>query len=235
MEDMIQKYRGSLRASIAFDTVGTESGGNDGFISFDNTPDLLTSEVDCGSGLSAVKQFLQTNQASIPVIPVSALELGEAISKGSSCVVYKGKWRGTTVCIKEFHDEYRTAPKEVSKFLKELSILSQIRHPNLLLMMGVCLEKEKLCIVTEYVENNTLFYALHKNRKRRLTLIERFDIAIQIGRGLVYLHSNASPIIHRDLKPENILLGPALNVKIADFGLARPLSIITDNPSATTM
>lgn len=52
---------------------------------------------------------------------------------------------------------------------------------------------------------------------------------------MVYLHSNTSPIIHRDLKPENILLDKGLRVKIADFGLARPLSIIHDKNDATTM
>jgi serine/threonine protein kinase len=123
---------------------------------------------------------VSTSQQSIPIIPLDEIEFDENLAKGSSCVVYKGKWRGTTICIKEFHDEYKQTEKEMTKFLKELSILSQIRHPNLLLMMGVCLEESHLCIITEYVENNTLFYALHKNKARTLTLPERFEIAIQI-------------------------------------------------------
>jgi serine/threonine protein kinase len=88
--------------------------------------------------------------------------------------------------------------------------------------MGVCLDRPNLCIITEYVNNFTLFYALHRNNERKLNFDDRLSIAIQICRALAYLHSNTPPIMHRDLKPENILLDAHLNVRIADFGLAMP-------------
>ena len=157
----------------------------------------------------------------------------EMINRGSSCLVFKGKWRGSEVAIKQFTTEYSTSEKEMSKFIKELRVLSQIRHPNLLLLMGICIDQPNLCIITELMPNFTLFYAIHKNKHKKLTLAERFNISIQIGRGLTYLHANDPPIVHRDLKPENCLLDNNLNVKIADFGLARPISTFAEE--ATTI
>ena len=100
--------------------------------------------------------------------------------------------------------------------------------------MGVCIDQPNLCLISELVKNCSLFQALHKSQER-LTLENRFNIAIQISQGLEYLHSCSPPIIHRDLKPENCLLDDTFNVKIADFGLARPLSRFTGEEMQTTV
>ena len=144
-------------------------------------------------------------ESRIPVIPGAELEFDQVISRGSSCVVYSGQWRGTKVAIKQFKIEYSTSPKETKKFIKEMQILSQTRHPNLILIMGVCIDKPNLCIISELVPHCSLFQALHKSQKP-LHLEARFKISIQIAQGLLYLHSNSPPIIHRDLKPENCLV-----------------------------
>ena len=170
------------------------------------------------------KSLLQVavEEFKVPVIKGDELKLLEMINRGSSCLVFKGKWRGSEVAIKQFTTEYSTSQKEMNKFIKELQVLSQVRHPNLLLLMGICIDQAHLCLITELMPNYTLFYAIHKNKQRPLTLSDRFNISIQIGKGLSYLHANDPPIIHRDLKPENCLLDHSLNLKIADFGLARP-------------
>ena len=144
-------------------------------------------------------------EARVPVICSSELRFCEAISRGSSCEVYKGFWRGTEIAIKQFKIEYSTSPKETNKFIKEMQILSQTRHPNLILLMGVCIDQPHLCIISELVPNCSLFQALHKAQKP-LSLEARLKIVVQIAQGLVYLHTNEPPIIHRDLKPENCLV-----------------------------
>lgn len=176
------------------------------------------------------KSYLQLaiEEFKVPVIKSEELKLLEMINRGSSCLVFKGKWRGSEVAIKQFTTEYSTSQKEMSKFVKELQVLSQVRHPNLLLLMGICVDQSQLCLVTELIPNFTLFYAIHKNKQKILTLSERFSISIQLGRGLAYLHSNEPAIIHRDLKPENCLLDHNLNLKIADFGLARPATTFVE-------
>jgi hypothetical protein len=146
------------------------------------------------------------SSSGIPVIKGTDMTFGEVINRGSSCFVIKGKWRGTEVAIKQFRIEYRNSAKEMGKFIKELKVLASVRHPNLLMLMGLCVDQPNLCLVTEYMPNCTLFFALHKNKSRRLTLEDRFNLAIQLTRGLVYLHSNDPPIVHRDLKPENCLV-----------------------------
>lgn len=181
----------------------------------------------------------EVRSSCIPLIPGSELSFGEVISRGSSCEVFKGKWRGCEVAIKQFHDEYKENQKELSKFVKEMQTLAQVRHPNLILLMGICLDLPHLCLIAEFVPNMSLFSALHstghvENKTHKLSLQERFRIAVQVCKGLAYLHACDPPIVHRDLKPENCLLDFDLNVKIADFGLARPLTCFSNEEALTT-
>lgn len=154
--------------------------------------------------LSSIERALMQSQ--VPLILSTDLTLGTEINRGSSCIVYKGTWRGTDVAVKRFHPEYSSEKKEAKKFVKEIQVLASIRHPNLLLLMGVAIMRPHLCIITEFVPYCSLFFALHKNKSRILTLNERLFIAVQLCKGLSYLHGMSPPILHRDLKPENCLV-----------------------------
>ncbi|OMJ93998.1 hypothetical protein SteCoe_2914 [Stentor coeruleus] len=189
-------------------------------------------ELEKGAKLFFLEKTLE--ESKVPMIKGEELELQDIINKGSSCLVYKGKWRGSEIAIKQFTTDYSESDKKMKKFAKELQVLTQVRHPNLLLLMGICIDKPNLCLITELVPNLTLFYAIHKNKERKLTLAERFSISIQLCKGISYLHSNNPPIIHRDLKPENCLMDHNLNVKIADFGLARFSSSFAQSEESMT-
>ena len=182
--------------------------------------------------LSSLEQILEETQALI--IRSEDIEILELINKGSSCLVYKAVWKNSEVAIKQFTTEYSESEKKMKKFAKELQVLIQVDHPNLLKLMGICIDRPNLSLITELVPNFTLFYAIHKNKEHKLTMTERFSIAVQLCRGVAYLHNNKPPIIHRDLKPENCLLDHNLNVKIADFGLARFASSFAQGEQSMT-
>ena len=170
---------------------------------FSSKSTYFSSMIDGENNLLTVEAAL--HESLIPLIPSEEVKFFEVINRGSSCVVYRGLWRGTEVAIKQFKIEYSTSAKELEKFIKEMQVLSQMRHPNLILLMGVCIDQPNLCLISELVPNCSLFQALH-NTNKQLTLESRFKIVIQITQGLAYLHSNNPPIIHRDLKPENCLV-----------------------------
>ena len=92
--------------------------------------------------------------------------------------MFKGRWRHSDVAIKQFKIEYSESKKELRKFIKELSVLMTVRHPYILLLMGVAIDGPNLCFITEFIDNNSLFYALHKNKKRTVHFIERLKIAL---------------------------------------------------------
>jgi serine/threonine protein kinase len=84
--------------------------------------------------------------------------------------------------------------------------------------MGICITANKYTLITEYLENGSLFDQLHK-KKKKFTEIEQMSIAYDIVKGMVYLH-NMKKILHRDLKSSNVLIGENWQVKLCDFGLS---------------
>lgn len=103
----------------------------------------------------------------------------------------------------------------------QVEILSCIRHPNMVLLLGAC--PEYGCLVYEYMSNGSLEDRLFQRGKTPpLSWQHRFRIAAEIGTGLLFLHqTKPEPLVHRDLKPPNILLDRNYVSKISDVGLAR--------------
>ncbi|XP_030472100.2 serine/threonine-protein kinase PBL27-like [Syzygium oleosum] len=110
-------------------------------------------------------------------------------------------------------------------FLDEVSVLLRISHPNLVGLLGFCLEAGEQLLLLEYVPNKSLFDRMHTHRGQSagtLSWSNRLSIARDIAQALDYLHSQADPpIIHRDIKSANVLLIDNDHAKLADFGLCK--------------
>jgi serine/threonine protein kinase len=106
-------------------------------------------------------------------------------------------------------------------------MLAKYRHPNIVLLIGICSVPPNLAIVTEFVKSGSLYELLHK-RKVCLKADERKSIVKQILSAVNYLHQHS--IVHRDIKSHNILVYENYIVKLCDFGLARPKDRLQQGP-----
>ncbi|KAG0491321.1 hypothetical protein HPP92_004719 [Vanilla planifolia] len=143
---------------------------------------------------------------------------GRKVGEGGYGPVYKGQLEHTPVAIKVLRPD---AAQGRSQFQQEVEILSCIRHPNMVLLLGAC--PEFGCLVYEYMANGSLEdRLLHRGNTPPIPWQHRFRIAAEIGTGLLFLHqAKPKPLVHRDLKPANILLDNNYVSKISDVGLAR--------------
>ncbi|KAL0916294.1 hypothetical protein M5K25_013792 [Dendrobium thyrsiflorum] len=147
------------------------------------------------------------------------LTIGEQIGQGSCGTVYHALWYGSDVAVKVFSkQEY--SDEMIFSFRQEVSLMKKLRHPNILLFMGAILSPERLCIVTEFLPRGSLFRLLQRNATK-LDWRRRAHMALDIARGMNYLHHCNPPIIHRDLKSSNLLVDKNWTVKVGDFGLSR--------------
>jgi serine/threonine protein kinase len=162
------------------------------------------------------KAVWETNSET--VIKSTEIELGSEIARGGYGTVFKGKCRGQTVAIKKLHNQHLSGDK-LEELKKEVQIQSQLRHPCILLLMGVCTEPDKVALVMEYVDGKSLDRMLHEE-KVPLTLHQKFQLAKDIAKGCYWLHCLDPPIIHRDIKPANVLVDTNFRVQICDFGLS---------------
>ncbi|KAF0931136.1 hypothetical protein E2562_002494 [Oryza meyeriana var. granulata] len=140
------------------------------------------------------------------------------IGEGGYGPVYKGHLDHTPVAIKVLRPD---AAQGRSQFQQEVEVLSCIRHPNMVLLLGAC--PEYGCLVYEYMANGSLDDCLFRRGGGPVIPWQhRFRIAAEIATGLLFLHqTKPEPLVHRDLKPGNILLDRNYVSKISDVGLAR--------------
>ncbi|XP_060207133.1 uncharacterized protein LOC132634959 [Lycium barbarum] len=147
------------------------------------------------------------------------ISLKEEIGQGAYSVVYRGIWKGSDVAVKVYFGN-QCGEATLLDYKKEIDIMKRLRHPNVLLFMGAVSSQEKLAIVTEYLPRGSLFKALHRNNQP-LDLKRRLRMALDVARGMNYLHRRNPPIVHRDLKSSNLLVDKSWTVKVGDFGLSK--------------
>lgn len=144
------------------------------------------------------------------------------IGRGGFGTVYKGTLKnGTLVAVKKLSALSRQG---VNEFLTEIDIISNVRHSNLVELIGCCLHGSERILVYEYVENSSLDHALlgYNSERSKLNWEKRASICLGTARGLMFLHEELEPyIVHRDIKASNILLDTNFMPKIGDFGLAK--------------
>ena len=123
-----------------------------------------------------------------------------------------------------------------NEFLIELQASCRLNHKNVVRLLGFCEDSKERILVHEYVGNDTLHGHLHNPESSSLmSWVARIKVALDIARGIEYLHVYAvPPIIHRDIKPSNIFLDAMLTAKLYNFNISMK-SDIEHEPIAGTV
>ncbi|XP_020226031.1 dual specificity protein kinase zakA [Cajanus cajan] len=184
-------------------------------------------------------------------IDPSKLIIKSPIARGTFGTVHRGVYDTQDVAVKllDWGEEGQRTEAEVASlraaFTQEVVVWHKLVHPNVTKFIGATMGSSELqiqtdngligmpsnvcCVVVEYLAGGNLKQYLIKNRRRKLAFKVVIQLALDLARGLSYLHSQK--IVHRDVKTENMLLDKTRTVKIADFGVAR---VEASNPNDMT-
>lgn len=161
-------------------------------------------------------------------IPFSELTVCENIGGGGVALVHRGIYRKNSVALKTLFDP-RVDEALKQDFMDELLVMSKLKHPNVVSLIGACLEPPNLCMVMELCDFS-LHHLLH-NTNTCLSPQQLTRIATDIANGMRFLHSRKPAVIHRDLKSANVLLDKKGVAKLCDFGLVRTKFTSAGTPS----
>ncbi|EPS70502.1 hypothetical protein M569_04241, partial [Genlisea aurea] len=148
------------------------------------------------------------------------------LGRGGFGVVYRGQLsKGTMIAVKRMAVGVISNSAALQEFRSEIAVLSKVRHRNLVSLLGYSVEGSERLLVYEYMPQGALSHHLFCWKRRGLTPLswsKRLSIALDVGRGVEYLHALANQsFIHRDLKSANILLDDDFRAKVSDFGLVK--------------
>ncbi|KAG4403384.1 hypothetical protein GLYMA_01G098400v4 [Glycine max] len=127
---------------------------------------------------------------------------------------------GMVIAVKKLNQDSFQGHKE---WLAEINYLGQLQNPNLVKLIGYCLEDQHRLLVYEYMPKGSVENHLFRRGShfQQLSWTLRLKISLGAARGLAFLHSTETKVIYRDFKTSNILLDTNYNAKLSDFGLAR--------------
>lgn len=155
-----------------------------------------------------------------PTIDASELEIRGRVGGGGFANVHRAVWLGTPVAVKRLFDP--AAQEDARRELQnEIDGLARLRHPHVVLLLGVCAEgtaaSAALSLVMEHLPHSVQS-VLHEQKETLIDKKKAVTLAADVCKAIAFLHARG--ITHRDIKPANLLLDRAWKVKLADFGLA---------------
>ncbi|XP_059646586.1 receptor protein kinase TMK1-like isoform X1 [Cornus florida] len=147
------------------------------------------------------------------------------LGRGGFGVVYKGELDdGTKIAVKRMEAGV-ISNKALDEFQSEIAVLSKVRHRHLVSLLGYSVEGSERILVYEFMPQGALSRHLFHWKSLKIEPLSwkrRLNIALDVARGMEYLHNLAhQSFIHRDLKSSNILLGDDFRAKVSDFGLVK--------------
>ena len=156
---------------------------------------------------------------------------GNVLGNGSYGCVEEVEIPGATCVAKKLHEALLPPPTEAhgadrmsSLFVSECSLMSKLRHPNIVQFLGVCfLPGSRLPALLMEKLLTDLHNLLEGNPGIPLSM--KHSILVGVANGLIYLHNHDPPVIHRDLSARNVLLNSAMVAKIADLGNSRIVDV----------
>ncbi|CAN0864386.1 Wall-associated receptor kinase-like 14 [Linum grandiflorum] len=157
----------------------------------------------------------------------------QRLGTGAYGTVYSGKLDRNDECV-AIKKIRHADPDSIDQVMNEIKLLSSVSHPNLVRLLGCCIEEGEQILVYEFMPNGTLCQHLQReNGKEILPWQVRLTVATETANAIAYLHSMNPPIYHRDIKSSNILLDYNYKSKVADFGLSR-LGMTTESSHIST-
>ncbi|KAG0557285.1 hypothetical protein KC19_11G116800 [Ceratodon purpureus] len=150
------------------------------------------------------------------------LQRSTLIGKGSFGEIRQTTWRGTTVAVKTIRPSLSKDREVVKDFIKEVELLVKLRHPNIVQFLAAAITREPLMLVTEYLPGGDLHALIQKGP---LPADLAVTFALDIARGMAYLHGGPNVVIHRDLKPRNLIIDENNELKVGDFGLSTLIKV----------
>ena len=158
---------------------------------------------------------------------------GAVLGKGSYGQVLEVDWHGTICAAKNVHEIFLEnvsaveSRRVVSDFERECQTWAQLRHPNVVQLLGVYFKKGSSApiLVLEKMDT-TLSGYLEQHSKEKFPILHKVSVLRQVAQALSYLHSQKPALVHHDLSTNNILLCEwSFQAKITDFGMTRPISV----------
>lgn len=145
----------------------------------------------------------------------NAFSKDNLLGKGSHGYVYKAQLHQYKLIAAVKKSKCNNSPAE-----NEIEILSRVNHPRLVNLLGYAIDsKQNKLIVVEFMPNGSLYELLHSSAKPP-NWTRRVRFALQIARGVHFLHCSNPPVIHRDIKSSNILIDRSFSARLGDFGLS---------------